>query len=144
MYLNIDAEDFVSIRHAVEDIRLMGRDFYQEQQRRYKDMQSLGEEFHQLQQKQFDGLMEWISETEQRVDRQLREIKEMKSEPQKKEEDKDVLLGLRNHAIEGVPPDKGDTDMDAEERTAPTLPTRISPGKLFPSMQHFFFTSTLN
>lgn len=131
----------MSIRHAVVDLQLMGKDFYQEQQRRYEEMQSLGREFHQLQQKRYDGLRRWIDDTERRVDRQLREIKQLKkkikSEPNK---NKDVLSGLKYHAMEDIPPDKRYIDVedqDAEERTAPISSTQILPCKLFLWLQMY-------
>lgn len=128
----------MSIRHAVEDLQLMGKDFYQEQQRRYDEMQLHGREFHQLQQKRYDGLRKWIDDTERRVDRQLRKIKQLKEEI--KSENKDVLPGLKYHATEDILPDKRYIDVEdqgAEERTVPISSTRILPCKLFLSLQMY-------
>lgn len=106
----------MSIRHAVEDLQLSGRDFYQEQQRRYEDMQSLGREFHQSQQKRYDGLKRWIDDTERRVDRKIKQLKkEAKSEPSK---GKYVLSGL---------PDEKNINVggrDVGERTTAVSSTR--------------------
>lgn len=114
----------------------MGRNFCQEQQRRYEEMQSLGREFHRLQEKRYDGLMAWIDDTARRVDRQLRKTKqlkqEIKSEPNEEEEDLGVLSGLIDHTVGGILPGKRDVEyQDAEERTLPISSTRILPRKLF-------------
>lgn len=150
IYLDRGSKDLVSIRHAVEDLQFMGRNFYQEQQRRYEDIQLFGREFHRLQEKRYDGLMVWIDDTARRVDRQLRKSKQLKqkikSEPNEEEEDPDVLLGLIDHTLGGI--SKRDTDIEyqgAEERTLPISSTRILPRKLFLPMYIFlllYHTST--
>lgn len=139
MYLNIDPKDLVSIRHAVEELQFMGRNFYQDQQKRYEDIQSLGREFHRLQQKQYDGLIKWIDDTERRAESQLRNIKQLKhetkTEPNEEKEDPDTLSRMGGHTMGGILPDKRGICVkvqDAEERAAPISPTLILPRKLFP------------
>lgn len=125
----------------------MGRNFHQEQQRRYEDMQSLGREFHRLQQKRYDGLMVWIDDTARRVDRQLRKTEhpkqETKSEPNEEAEDSDVLSGLTDRTMGGILLGKRDIDIedqDTEERAPPISSAQILPRKLFLPTHIFFVT----
>lgn len=124
----------MSIRHAVEDLQLSGRDFYQEQQRRYEDMQLLGREFHQLQEKRYDGLKRWIDDTERRVDREIEQLKkEAKSDLSK---GKYVPSGLKYRAMEGILPDERDIDpkdREAGEEAVAVSSTWVLPCKSSPN-----------
>lgn len=134
----------MSIRNVAEDLQLMEREFYQEQQKQYEHMQSLGREFHISQQKRYSELTRRISDIERRLSedrlskqrRKVRILRQEKKKNERKEEDKKILLQLKDRITKSIMSDNGDVDRvgdhAAEEGIALTPPTiRTLLGKSF-------------